>query len=278
MISLAIVYLGLLVLGPLFFWLERRGKGAVAGALRPIDVAYWLVMTPLVTGSLTRAATVGAIGVLAHFTRALAPDAFLAELRADSPLGALPLVLALPIALIVADTVGYFSHRIRHRGVFWAFHAIHHSAETLDAQAAARMHPIDDMIDNVLVGGTILVLGFAPEVFLWLGPILLLHTLLTHANLAWDFGPLRYVLVSPAFHRWHHARDRAGARGCNYAGMFSLLDLVFGTFHLPEDEAPAAFGADAPIPETILAQLSWPLRALWRRLWRQLKAARAPRG
>jgi sterol desaturase/sphingolipid hydroxylase (fatty acid hydroxylase superfamily) len=275
-ISLAIVYLGLLVLGPLFAWLERRSPERappVGPRPRTLDVLYWLVVTPLVTGTLTRAATIGAIGVIAQLTASRAPDGFLAELRAASPLGGLPLLFALPIAMVVADTVGYFSHRIRHHGLFWKFHAIHHSAETLDARAAARMHPIDDMIDNVFVGGAILSLGFANEVFLALGPILLLHTLLTHANLRWDFGPLRFVLVSPAFHRWHHARDRAGARGCNYAGMFSLLDLIFGTFHLPKDEAPRAFGADAPIPETILAQLSWPLRALWR----ELRAARSAR-
>lgn len=277
MISLAIVYLGILVLAPLFSWLERRRpeRPAVGPRLRPLDVAYWLVMTPLVTGTLTRAATIGAIGVLAHLIASRAPDAFLAELRAASPLAALPIAFALPLALVVADAVGYFSHRLRHRGVFWPFHAIHHSAEALDALAAARMHPVDDMIDNVLVGGAILLLGFAPEVFLALGPMLFLHTMLTHANVPWDFGPLRFVFVSPAFHRWHHARDRAGARGCNYAGMFSWLDLAFGTFHLPRGEAPDAFGAGVPIPERLLSQLTWPWRQTARVLARTL---RDPRG
>ncbi|MCB9593005.1 MAG: sterol desaturase family protein [Sandaracinaceae bacterium] len=269
MLSLAIVYAGVALLAPLFALAERRWpERASPHRLRALDVAYWLVVTPIVTGVLTRGATMGALGVTAYAVASSDPQTFLARLHAASPLGGLPFAAQLGLALLVADVVGYFSHRIRHRGVFWWFHAIHHSATTLDAQAAARMHPIDDMLDNVLVGGAVLAMGLSPEVFLALGPIILLHTLLTHANVAWDFGPLRWVLVSPAFHRWHHALDRAGARGCNYAGMFSFVDLLGGTFHLPRAEAPEAFGSGEAIPETVLGQLAWP----WRALGRSLKA------
>lgn len=267
MLSLALVYGGLAVLAPLAALAERRWPERPAGSprLRAVDVAYWLVVTPLVTGALTRTATLGTIGVIALAT-STPPETFLDTIRAASPLGALPLAAQAPLALLVADVVGYFSHRLRHRGALWSFHAVHHSPVELDALAAARMHPLDDLIDNLFVGTSILALGFRPEIFLALGPFILLHTLLTHLNVPWDFGPLRWVFVSPAFHRWHHALDRAGTRGCNYAGMFSFVDLALGTFHLPRGGAPAAFGSGEPLPETILGQLGAPFRAAWRRL------------
>ncbi len=269
MASLAIVYAGVLVLGPLFAWIERRApERAIATRWRGIDLAYWLVVTPIVTGTFTRAATLGAIGVLSRAWSAT-PDGLLGSVRAASPVSTLTLPLQLALALLLADLIGYFSHRVRHRGIFWSFHAIHHSASELDALAAARMHPIDDAIDNVLVGGAIMLAGFDEMVLIVLGPFLLLHTMLTHANVRWDFGPLRYLFVSPAHHRGLHALDRAAARGCNYAGMFSLFDLAFGTYYLPRDRAPEAFGSGEAIDERVLAQLTWPFAAMVRRARRR---------
>ena len=61
----------------------------------------------------------------------------------------------------------------------------------------------------------------------------------THANLDWTFGPLRYVIASPVFHRWHHSAD-AASRETNYAPMFPVWDLMFGTFHMPRQVAAGA--------------------------------------
>ena len=73
------------------------------------------------------------------------------------------------------------------------------------------------------------------------------------------FGPLRFVVASPAFHRWHHALDDDGI-GRNFAAIFPFIDLAFGTFHLPESE-PGRFGAPgADVPDDFAGQLAWPLR------------------
>ena len=63
--------------------------------------------------------------------------------------------------------------------------------------------------------------------------------MLTHLDVSWRFGPLRYVFVSPAMHRWHHARGNTRA---NFAGMFAFIDFAFGTFSLPDGE-PDKFGS-----------------------------------
>jgi len=186
-------------------------------------------------------------------------------LAASSPASSWPLGAQVPAALLVADIVGYASHRLRHTRALWPFHAVHHSAAALDWLAAARMHPLDDVIDNVLVGVSVLACGFDARILSFLGPALILHTMLVHADVAWDFGPLRFVLASPAFHRWHHERERA-ARGCNFAQLFPFLDALFGTLYFPRTE-PARFGlADEPAPATLGAQLAWPFARIARRI------------
>ena len=154
---------------------------------RRLDIAYWIFLTPFVSGLMTRLSTLGAIALLA-----LAVD------RPTLPIG---FWLELPLALLLADLVGYWSHRMRHCGSLWRFHAIHHSPTELDALAAARMHPVDDVIDNTLVGVALFIAGFSAEIIFAVGPILFLHIALIHANVTWTFGPLRKIFVSPVHHR-----------------------------------------------------------------------------
>ncbi len=206
---------------------------------RRLDLTYWLFFTPLVTGGLTRCTTLGAIALL--------------TLVVPRPTIGLGLMTELVLALVVADFVGYWSHRLRHSNALWRFHAIHHSPTKLDALAAARMHPVDDVIDNTLVGAFLFAAGFSTETVFAIGPILFLHIALTHANVDWDFGLLRKVLVSPAHHRAHHEIGAAQ----NYAGMFSFIDVLFGTFR---KTSGGSHGAGEPIPESLRAHLAWPLQ------------------
>lgn len=205
--------------------------------LRWLDMTYWFFFTPLVTGMLTRLTTIAAIGLLA-----------MVVIRPTTPLD---FWIELPLALVLADMAGYWSHRLRHCNMLWRFHAIHHSPTKLDALAAARMHPVDDMIDNTLVGIVLFVAGISLETIFACGPILFLHIALTHADVAWDFGFLRKIIVSPAHHRAHHEVGAAK----NYAGMFSFLDVVFGTYG---EDSGRQHGSGEPIPESLIAHLKWP--------------------
>ena len=71
---------------------------------------------------------------------------------------------------------------------------------------------------------------------------------LPHANVHWRFGPLGYVLVSPAYHRLHH--DRSDVRGVNLGTVLVLWDVVAGLAVFPERGAtPVATGlAGRPQP------------------------------
>jgi sterol desaturase/sphingolipid hydroxylase (fatty acid hydroxylase superfamily) len=66
------------------------------------------------------------------------------------------------------------------------------------------------------------------------------------------------VLASPVFHRWHHtALERGGSR--NFAGTFPIWDILFGTFYMPKNALPGAYGIDDEgFPDSFGAQLLYP--------------------
>ncbi|MCB9653037.1 MAG: sterol desaturase family protein [Deltaproteobacteria bacterium] len=266
MFEFCFIYGGLVLLGPLLGWAEsraRRDRGSLDAALdaerlaeriadRRQDIVWWLI-SPLLTGTLTRGTTLGLWG-LVLMAADKTPQVGATLIHGTR---ALPFLLQLIAALLVADAVGYWSHRLRHLGL-WRFHRIHHGPRALFALSAARMHPIDELIDGVVIGFVLLLLGFDWRIFAFVGPIVLLYTLLSHADLDLSFGHLRWLLVSPRFHRWHHARQ-FGPRGANYAAMFSFFDLIFGTFYLPP-YGPEALGTEPPVPRSLGGQLLAPFQ------------------
>ncbi|WP_182075227.1 sterol desaturase family protein [Deefgea sp. CFH1-16] len=80
-----------------------------------------------------------------------------------------------------------------------------------------------------------------------------------HANVRWRFGPLEWLLATPAFHHWHHANETKGQRDHNYAAMFPLIDLAFSTLHLPKN-LPQQYGIDEPMEVDLTGQLIHPFK------------------
>jgi len=162
--------------------------------------------------------------------------------------------------LLGSDLVMYLTHRMFHTAQMWRFHAVHHSSEHLEWVSAGRFHPVDQVLHGALSDVVMLVLGIPPEVLAWLMPFNVGTSALVHANLDWDFGWFRYVLVSPVYHRWHHTSAERGGSS-NFAGTFPLYDLVFGTFHMPAGQRPDAYGVDDPhFPKGFFGQLLHPFR------------------
>ncbi|MGE0564369.1 MAG: sterol desaturase family protein [Pseudolabrys sp.] len=176
------------------------------------------------------------------------------------PLATLPLWAQALVFLIASDFLLYWFHRLYHGHHMWKYHAVHHSSQELDWISAARFHPVNILFGTVIVDVALLLAGISPNVMLWVGPFTIAHSALVHANLNWTFGPLKYVLASPVFHRWHHtAADRGGSK--NFAGTFPVLDLMFGTFFMPKNELPDAYGIDdKAFPDGFGAQMLYPFR------------------
>lgn len=170
-----------------------------------------------------------------------------------------PAAVQFAAILFVADLTQYWVHRAFHRvPLLWRFHAIHHSAEQMDWLAGSRLHLVDVAVTRGLTYVPIYVLGFGEApLFVYLVVVSAQATFI-HANVRFDFGPLKWVVATPQFHHWHHAED-AEAVDKNFAVHLPLLDAVFGTMHLPP-RWPHAYGIaqGERVPDGYVRQLLWP--------------------
>ena len=221
------------------------------------DLGYW-IFTPLVA----RAVTAVAIFL------ALVPVAYAIYGRIDrdlilhgyGPVSHWPLWSQAICIVGIAELIGYWMHRAFHASpLLWKFHAVHHSSVDLDWLSAVRVHPGNDVVMKLATTVPILALGFAPAAVAGIMPLLTLLAIGIHAHVDWDWGPLRAAIASPRFHRWHHT-DESAARDRNFAGLFPVLDILFGTYHMPRDAWPASFGTATPVPDGLLRQLAFPFR------------------
>lgn len=139
--------------------------------------------------------------------------------------------------LVVFDALGYAVHRAQHRWAWWwALHALHHSQRQMGKWSDSRNHLLDDFIGAAVFAGAALVLGAEPGQFMAI--VLLTQCLesLQHANVRLGYGPLERWLVSPRFHRLHHAiglgheSHGPGSRGGhNYGVLFPWWDRLLRT-------------------------------------------------
>lgn len=264
MSSLPQLGLALVLLVPPFVLLERcfpavRGRALLRAGWRT-DLAYWF-LTPLVARTLTFAVFAAlAIAVALAAGAPLDEESIAALLARPSAVSAWPLAIQIPLALFLGDGVAYAMHRVLHAGWLWRLHAVHHSSRELDWLSSVRLHPLNDVLTRVPQAALLLAAGFHPLIAATYVPVLTLYALLLHANVPWSFGPLRAVIASPRFHRWHHARD-AEARGKNFAGLFPVWDLAFGTYWMPRGVEPREFGlAHGEVSENVWRQWTDPFR------------------
>lgn len=261
--------IGFAVLSVMFFLIERivaRGRNRAQPVLRRgwlTDVTYWFVTIPI-TKPLVRLALILPLGVLIAFGLTSADALKAGTYGGFGPVARQPVWLqAIEIYLLV-DFIGYWTHRLFHRRGWWPFHAVHHSSEDLDWLGSLRVHPINDLVNKLTQVSPILLLGFNPMVTLTSAPVLTLYAIFLHANVNWDFGPLRYVVATPVFHRWHHSKERE-AWDKNFAGLLPIWDILFGTFYMPRGRMPENFGIGEAMPSGYLGQLRAPFVMLARR-------------
>ena len=154
----------------------------------------------------------------------------------------LPFAAALFLIVLVADLAQYGVHRAYHEvPLLWRLHAVHHSVKSMDWLAGSRQHVVEVIITRTLVLAPIYVLGFSKEVIDAYILIVGFQAVFNHANVSVRLGPLRYLIVTPNFHHWHHSRDDA-AIDRNYASHFAFLDYLFGTAVKSDRAWPQHYG------------------------------------
>ena len=169
-----------------------------------------------------------------------------------------PWIVQLLVAIAVTDFMQYWFHRAFHRVPFlWGFHAVHHSAKSMDWLASARMHFVEMVMLRSVTSLPLLTLGFLPSVMQAYVGLVYVWSSLLHANLRGDFNRLGHWLALPRFHHWHHALDAEGVDK-NFAIHFPIYDRLFGTHYLPDGAWPNAYGVPESVPPGYLAQMKYP--------------------
>lgn len=218
-----------LVLGTLEKWqpLEKQEPRE-----KRVDVIYTLLNR------------LGVIPLLLFFSLTPIVDAFDGWLRLHDVIpwkleDALPALNASPLLsfvayLVILDFLAYWLHRAQH-GVetWWALHSLHHSQRHMSFWSDDRNHLLDDVLVDGIFALVALLIGVPPGQFMIVVAATRVVESLSHANLRWHFGRVgEYLLVSPRFHRVHHAiglGHEGHARGHNFAILFPWWDVLFRT-------------------------------------------------
>ena len=147
----------------------------------------------------------------------------------NSGVGFWPMLL---LAVFTFELISYWFHRALHAfPILWRVHAVHHSDTEVDFTTTYRNHPLELYVDATLTIHVILMIGFPVEV-------------VTRLPAPKDFDQrvrpqqcppacrtdraLRFVFVTPDFHRLHHCSERVYTDS-NFSAAFPIYDYVFGT-------------------------------------------------
>jgi sterol desaturase/sphingolipid hydroxylase (fatty acid hydroxylase superfamily) len=170
---------------------------------------------------------------------------------------ALPFWVAFPAYLVIRDLAEYLYHRAEHSiPVLWAMHSLHHSDPEMSALTTQRHFWGDQLVKSAsILPLTTMIIAPSPAAYsacvfvsLW--------NYVAHARLDVSFGPLSWLLNSPAYHRRHHSLLPEHYNS-NFAALFPIFDVICGSYNRPEGFPPTGL---ARKPESFLELVVWPLR------------------
>ncbi len=243
--------------------LVLRGREALAAAHQAreeVRINLWLhVLDVMFVLPVTALLVTGIAMLLARWNLVLVDAAFWAAL------GVYPVLF---LAVFLGDFIGYWRHRLEHTQLLWPSHAIHHSDTEMTWTTLARFHPINRLVTTAVDSAFLLALGIPAWAIVANNVVRHYYGYFIHADLPWTFGGLGAVFVSPAMHRWHHARELRYA-GTNFATVFSVFDRAFGTLSVP-GPCNVPLGVEDDMGPGVRGQLAYPLKVWFRPLLRQL--------
>ena len=165
------------------------------------------------------------------------------------------------IGFFIYDLIYYWFHRILHRfRILWRVHSVHHSIEELNAVNDYH-HWLEDVlrIPFILIPMSLLVRVDATVIIICV-IVLRFMGQMTHANSRISYGWFRYVLAEPRFHRVHHSTENRHFDK-NFAFMFPVWDVIFGTAYFPSrDEYPKTGLANLEEPKSALSYVIIPFK------------------
>ena len=139
--------------------------------------------------------------------------------------------LLVPLTIVAMDAANWLAHYADHRlEALWRFHALHHSQEELSVLTSFRAHPLMHTTGFILATIPVMVLMPTHPIAPVIITVYVCIGTLQHANIRWGFGPVGRVLVSPAYHRFHHASDD---QAVNLGVVLTIWDVLAGYARFP---------------------------------------------
>jgi sterol desaturase/sphingolipid hydroxylase (fatty acid hydroxylase superfamily) len=165
-------------------------------------------------------------GVIAAWTPATVAAAF-------ARLYSWPGTVRIAAAIVVVDFIIYWIHRAQHRfETLWRTHAWHHSIEQLYWFSGFRTSFFHSFLYAIpATSVSTLVFNLSPLEAGIGYSIGLLIQFWEHTNIRVNVGPLRYVIITPAYHRVHHSTRHNRS---NFGTAFCVWDRLFGTYTNPD--------------------------------------------
>ena len=178
----------------------------------------------------------------------------------------LPVAAQWLITFLLLESCLYAFHRLAHRVPWlWRLHAVHHSDTELDATTTHRHHPLENLAAALFTLPVLWWLGLPWAAVLSFSLLAVLVSTVSHGNLRlpeWLDRPLRWLIVTPAYHRVHHSAHQPQTDS-NYATLLTVWDHLLRTASAaPADRARGlTIGLDyarAPADQTVVQLLAWP--------------------
>lgn len=226
----------------------------ILGILLALAVLEWIWRTQIARKGYDLSASIGSLGVAAI-------GALLKPFNTGIIGGAFAAATAIaPIHLSVDDWrvwgacffcvefIYYWLHRWSHTvNLFWASHAVHHSANEITLPAAVRLGWTNALSGGWVVFFPVILIGFSPVMVGGLLAANLLYQYSLHTEAMGKlWKPIEYVFNTPSHHRAHHASNKAWL-DCNFGGVLIIFDRMFGTFVAEPNDGGLSFGLTEPL-------------------------------
>jgi len=189
------------------------------------------------------------LGALALLSRATASfyHSYLSFLTFDIS-SRVPLIVRIIFVLLLLDFLWWCVHYLKHRVWWlWIFHAVHHSQTEMNMFTDFRVHAGERALNLILLFIPLNMFDIGTTNVFYLAIVLDWYRVAYHANIRANYGPLKYVLVTPQSHRIHHSVEARHA-DTNFGSLFTFWDRLFGSQWANYDEYPMTGISDATFP------------------------------
>jgi len=156
--------------------------------------------------------------------------------------GAVGNAVAFAASFVLLDLAVWAQHVATHKvPLLWRLHRVHHSDVQFDTTTGLRFHPIEIVISMLYKVAVVVALGAPVAAVVAFEIVLNASSLFNHGNVRLPArldAALRWVIVTPDFHRIHHSVRREETDS-NFGFFFSFWDRLFATYQARSKDGTA---------------------------------------